>query len=247
MLKPRKRFGQHFLLDQSTLARIHDVLAIRPEHRVLEIGPGHGELTAGFLQATKHVVAVEIDRDLARYLRQRFPHLEIIQADVLKMDASLFRGRRVIGNLPYNISSPLLLKFASTVGCIDIHLMLQQEVVDRLVAVPGTKAWGRFSVKIQQQFDVAPLFVVSPDAFEPPPQVVSAFIRLTYKHEPLIAQNPALFDAILRQAFSQRRKTLANSLVSFRIDWELVGISPTLRADQLNVAEYVRIADAISF
>ena len=245
-MKIRKRFGQHFLLDQSTQARIHDVLDIQPEHRVLEIGPGRGELTAGILQATKHIVAVEIDRDLSRQLRNRFPRLNIIEADVLTVDVSVFRAHRVVGNLPYNISTPLLLRLTSILDCVDIHFMLQKEVVERLIAIPGTKSWGRLSVKIQQIFDVQPLLDVSPEAFEPPPRVLSAFIRLTYKPEPLIAENPRLFDAILRQAFSHRRKTLANSLAQFQIDWDRVAINATSRADQLTVTEYVRIADELN-
>ena len=243
-LKTRKRFGQHFLRDCNTIVRIHDVLAIEPEHRILEIGPGRGELTSGILQVTNNVVAIEVDRDLTSFLRTRFPKLEVVQADVLEVDSSLYHARRIIGNLPYNISTPLLLRLATAVDCIDIHLMLQKEVVNRLVADPGTKAWGRLSVKIQQYFDVIPLFDVNPKAFEPPPKVVSSFIRLTKQRAPKLAQNPVLFDAIVRQAFSQRRKTIANSLVSYRIDWEQVGINVTKRADQLTVAEFVRITDA---
>ncbi|MXZ43989.1 MAG: 16S rRNA (adenine(1518)-N(6)/adenine(1519)-N(6))-dimethyltransferase RsmA [Gammaproteobacteria bacterium] len=245
MLKSRKRFGQHFLLDQGTRARIQDVLDIRPEHRVLEVGPGRGALTADILQATKHVVAVEIDRDLSRNLQDRFPQLELVEADILKVDESLFRLRRVVGNLPYNISTPLLLRLTSILDVVDIHFMLQKEVVDRMIAEPRTKAWGRLSVKMQQIFDVQPLFEVSPEAFEPPPRVLSAFVRLTYKPSPLIAQNPTLFDAILRQAFSHRRKTLANSLASFHIDWQRIDIDSTSRADQLTVQQYVEIANEL--
>jgi len=242
-VKARKRFGQHFLYDASTHARIHDVLNVQPEDRVLEIGPGRGELTVGILQATKNVVAIEIDRDLSRHLRTKFPKLEVVEADVLSVDPSLFRGRRVVGNLPYNISSPLLIRMTATLDCIDMHFMLQREVVERLVAIPGTKAWGRLSVKIQRVFDVCPLFDVEPEAFEPRPKVLSAFIRMTYRREHLTPKNLLMFDAILRQAFSQRRKTIANSLASFQIDWAQIGIAGTLRADQLTVAQYVRIAD----
>lgn len=245
MLKTRKRFGQHFLRDQSTLARIHDVLAVKLDHRVLEIGPGRGELTSGILEATEHVIVVEVDRDLASYLQGRFPNLEVVQADVLEIDSSLLSSRRIVGNLPYNISTPLLLKFAAAVDCFDFHLMLQKEVVNRLVAVPGTKEWGRLSIKVQQMFDVVPLFDVSPSAFEPPPKVESSFVRLTNSRNPRVAQDSELFDSILRQAFSQRRKTIANSLSSFRIEWDRVGVDSTKRADQLSVEEYVRIADTI--
>ncbi len=242
-MKARKRFGQHFLQDASTHARIHDVLDVQPEDRVLEIGPGRGELTVGILRATENVVAVEIDRDLSRHLRVRFPQLEVVEADVLSVDASLFCGRRVLGNLPYNISTPLLIRMTEKVDCIDMHFMLQKEVVERLLAIPGTKAWGRLSVKIQRIFDVRPLFDVEPEAFDPPPKVLSAFIRMTYRPEPLTPKNLLLFDAILRQAFSQRRKTVENSLKSFQIDWAHIEIAETLRADQLTVAQYVRIAD----
>ena len=219
------------------------MLDIRPEQRVLEIGPGRGELTAGLVQATNHVVVVEIDRHLSRQLRTRFPRLKVIEADVLQVDVSMFREQRVVGNLPYNISTPLLLRLTSILDCVDIHFMLQKEVVERLSAIPGTKSWGRLSVKIQQFFDVQPLFDVNPEAFKPPPRVLSAFIRLTYKPNPLIAQNRILFDTILRQAFSQRRKTVTNSLAQFQIDWDRVGINATSRADQLTVADYVRISD----
>ena len=242
-MKVRKRFGQHFLQDPSTHAKIHDVLAVQPEDRVLEIGPGRGELTSGILQATKNVVAVEIDRDLSRHLRSRFPQLEVVEADILHVDATMFRGRRIVGNLPYNISTPLLIRMTTMVDCADIHFMLQKELVERLVATPGTKAWGRLSVKIQRVFNVLPLFDVDPGVFEPSPRVFSAFVRLTYTSDPLNPKNHSLFDAILRQAFSHRRKTIANSLASFQIDWEHIGIPETLRADQLTVAQYVRIAD----
>lgn len=243
MLKSRKRFGQHFLLDQTTRARIHDVLDIQPEHRVLEIGSGRGELTEGILQATDHLVAVEIDRDLSRDLRQRFPRLSVIEADALTVDTALFCERRIVGNLPYNISTPLLLRLTSSLECVDFHFMLQKEVVERLTAIPRTKAWGRLSVKVQQTFDVYPLFDVNPEAFEPSPRVLSTFVRLNYKSEPMLAQDPTLFDAILRKAFSQRRKTVANSLQSFKIDWERIGVSATSRADQLTIAEYIKISN----
>ena len=242
-MKARKRFGQHFLHDAGTLAKIHDALNVQPEDRVIEIGPGRGELTTGILRATNNVVAVEIDRDLSRQLRERFPRLKVIDADVLSLEASSFRGRRVLGNLPYNISTPLLIRMTATDDCIDLHFMLQKEVVERLLAVPGTKEWSRLSVKVQRIFNVQPLFDVEPAAFEPPPTVLSAFIRMTYKPDPLTPKIESLFDTILRQAFSQRRKTIANSLKSFQVDWARIGISRTLRADQLTVAQYVRIAD----
>lgn len=216
---------------------------IQPEQRVLEIGPGRGELTEGILRATDHVVVVEIDRDLSRHLRHRFPRLSVIEADALTVAPSMFCKRRVVGNLPYNISTPLLLRLTSTLECVDFHFMLQKEVVERLTAVPRTKAWGRLSVKVQQTFDVYPLFDVNPGAFEPSPRVLSTFVRLNYKSEPIMAQNPTRFDAILRQAFSQRRKTVANSLQSFEIDWEQIGVSETSRADQLTIAEYVKISN----
>lgn len=246
MLKSRKRFGQHFLVDQYTLARIHDELAIRPDHRVIEIGPGHGELTTGILRATSHVAAIELDRDLTKNLRVRYPQLEVIQADVLSVDVSVFRAKRVVGNLPYNISTQFLLRLATTIECLDVHVMLQKEVVDRLVAAPGTKSWGRLSVKIQRQFDIVSLFEVPPRAFKPPPRVLSAFIRLTHKVNPRTAQNPEAFDEILKSAFSQRRKTIANSLASFAVDWSRAQVNPTSRADQLTVENYINIANVVS-
>lgn len=222
------------------------MLDIKPEHRVLEVGPGRGALTADILRATKDVIAVEIDRNLSRNLQGRFPQLKLVEADILKVDDSLFRSRRVVGNLPYNISTPLLLRLTSILDVVDVHFMLQKEVVERMIAKPGTKAWGRLSVKMQQIFDVQPVFEVSPEVFEPPPRVFSAFVRLKHKNSPLIAQNPILFDAILRQAFSHRRKTLANSLASFQIDWQLIGIDSMSRADQLTVEQFVKIADELN-
>ena len=251
MHHPRRRFGQHFLHDAVVLQRMVDRIALAPDDNVIEVGPGEGALTDHLLAALNRLKAVEIDRDLAARLRGRSAKLELIEADVLRLDWNvLLAGAedwRLVGNLPYNISTPFLSRIQPRAGVIrDAHFLLQKEVVDRLVAVPGTKSWGRLTVMIQYRFEVEALFEVPPAAFRPPPKVDSAFVRL----QPRVALPPlddvSVFSAVVATAFQQRRKTLRNALKSFAIDWRAVSVDATLRPDQVDVSGYVALSNLVA-
>lgn len=248
---PRKRFGQHFLHDPGILRRIVDAIAPRPGQHIVEIGPGEGALTLPLLRATKTLTAIELDRDLIEPLREKsrdIGELEIINADVLSVDfTTLAHGApiRLVGNLPYNISTPILfhcLDHASAIA--DMHFMLQKEVVDRMAAAPGNKTYGRLSVMLQLRCTVEPLLKVPPGAFRPPPKVDSAVVRLT----PLPAnQIPevdfAVIGNVVRAAFGQRRKTLSNAL-SGVMDVSAIaaaGVDPRARAEQLPPSDFVAL------
>ena len=242
----RKRFGQHFLVDVAVVDRIFDSLNIRTTDEVLEIGPGRGELTGELSQRTKFLEAVELDRDLTPDLRRRFPNVSVTEADVLTLDDSRFVGKRIVGNLPYEISTPLITKLLDVDDVRDMHFMLQREVADRLVASPGTKAYGRLSVVVQFRSDVSMLFEVARESFAPPPKVQSAFVRIRPKIRD--GSSPSLTDLnkILRLAFSQRRKTLKNSLKSLELDWEKLEVDPQQRADQTSLVEYLTITRSVN-
>ena len=187
-MKARKRFGQHFLTDASVLARTLDCIGPRPTDRLLEIGPGRGALTELLHGTAERFVAIEIDRDLAPILRARFPGLELVVADVLKFEFTELGTDapwRIAGNLPYNISTPLLVRLlTSNLPIEDMHFMLQKELADRVGGEPGTKAWGRLSVLVQYHCTVEMLFDVEPSSFVPPPKVRSSVVRLTPRAEP---------------------------------------------------------------
>lgn len=242
---PRKRFGQHFLVDQQVIDHIHQVIAIGESDVVLEIGPGRGALTAGLLQSAAELSAIEIDRDLVSLLRARFRTVCFIEADVLSVSEEIFRNKRIVGNLPYNISTSLLLRLVSLNEFLDMHLMLQKEVVDRMSADPCSKDWGRLSVKVQRIWEIYRHFDVEAGSFEPPPKVTSSFVRIVPLSDPIEVLDEHIFDNVLRSAFGQRRKKLANSLSQFDIQWEALGISGSKRADQLGVDEYAAIANSI--
>jgi 16S rRNA (adenine1518-N6/adenine1519-N6)-dimethyltransferase len=248
-VKARKRFGQHFLTDQGVLDSM--VRAIRPaaDDRLLEIGPGHGALTEHLAGTTARYVAVEIDRDLVPFLKARFDRLEVINEDVLRVDLDALFGAerwRVVGNLPYNISTPLLLELLDHLDQVrDMHFMLQREVAARLAAVPGSKAWGRITVLVQYHCAVELLFEVPPESFQPPPKVWSAVLRLVPRTEKLRLHHPEALDRVLRQAFGQRRKQLGNALQSLAPDWQRAGVEPGRRAEELSVAEFVALANAL--
>ncbi|HEY6600156.1 MAG TPA: 16S rRNA (adenine(1518)-N(6)/adenine(1519)-N(6))-dimethyltransferase RsmA [Pseudomonadales bacterium] len=247
--RPRKRFGQHFLESDAILEAMAQRLAYTRDEPVLEIGPGEGALTRHLLAASAAVTAVEIDRDLVASLRQRFARLNVIEADVLKFDfAPLLRpDLRIVGNLPYNISTPLLLRLLEMIaGVRDLHFLLQKEVVDRLAAVPGTKDWGRLSVLAQYGARMEPLFDVGPEHFRPAPKVVSTFVRITPCPDPMALRSRDVFVAVLRTAFQQRRKTLRNALQSIDIDWDRVGVDPGTRPDAVDLAGYVDIANHVA-
>jgi 16S rRNA (adenine1518-N6/adenine1519-N6)-dimethyltransferase len=244
----RKRFGQHFLADEHVLEKI--VEAVRPgaADRLLEIGPGHGALTGYLYGSTERYLAVELDRDLIAPLRARFPDLEVVNADILKVDLDALLTPppwRIVGNLPYNISSPLLLKLFGDLERIrDMHFMFQRELGARLAAEPGTRDWGRLSVVTQLRCEVEALFDVPPEAFVPPPKVYSQVVRLTPRPAPA-AVDPGRFDEVLRLAFSARRKRIANGLKTLAVDWEAAGVDRGARPDELSVRDFVNLANAV--
>jgi len=249
----RQRFGQNFLVDLGVIEQIVQAIAPRPDDRMVEIGPGLSALTAPLLTKLKHLTVIEIDRDLAARLRQRYDEsqLTIIEQDALQVDFSqLGPGLRVVGNLPYNISTPLLfacLQAADQV--IDQHFMLQREVVDRMVAQAGSSAYSRLSVMLQYRYRLEKCFDVSPSAFEPPPKVVSALVRMVPLGEDRArARHDAMFAAVVQRAFSQRRKMLRRALGDWAalLPWAEIGVLPTSRAEQVDVAGFIRMSDALS-
>lgn len=255
--RARKRFGQNFLRDPGIIERI--VSAIHPVQgeRVVEIGPGQGALTEPLLAANGSLEAIELDRDLIPGLRVKFfnyPAFKVHEADALSIDFSAFRGDgsplRIVGNLPYNISTPLIFHLLGAHGAVmDMHFMLQKEVVDRLAATPGSADWGRLSVMAQYHCQVDPLFMVPPEAFEPRPAVDSAIVRLTpHAVLPHSAEDIDQLFELVRQAFGQRRKTLRNNLkgvISVQ-DLEGLAIDPGRRPQTLTVEEFVRLSNHLS-
>ena len=248
-MRHRKRFGQHFLHDPGTLKRIIDAIDPLPGEAIVEIGPGEGALTAPLLQRAGRLTAIEIDRDLAKRLADRFAgdRLTLICADALDYDFSAFApGVRLAGNLPYHISTPLLFHLARYAGRVrDMHFMLQLEVVDRMVARPSTPDYGRLSVMLQVRFRMKKLFRVAAGAFRPPPKVESAVVRLTPLAEAPEAEQKQ-FENLVRRAFSARRKTLRNALPLAAADYANLGIDPQLRPENLSPADYLRIARHIT-
>ena len=233
---PRKRFGQHFLHDPRVLSRIVEAVAPSRKDFLVEIGPGEGALTRPLLQKVAHIEVIEIDRDLAAGLRG-LEGVTVHEADALEFDYAAFpAGVRLVGNLPYNISTPLLFRLARFAGRVrDMHFMLQLEVVERMVAAPSTPEYGRLSVALQARFRMEKLFKVSKGAFRPPPKVESAVVRLEPLAEPLWID-----DDLLRQAFSARRKQLRNALPG--VDFARAGIDPKLRPENLSPADYARLS-----
>ncbi|HRE16928.1 MAG TPA: 16S rRNA (adenine(1518)-N(6)/adenine(1519)-N(6))-dimethyltransferase RsmA [Rhodocyclaceae bacterium] len=247
---PRKRFGQNFLVDVSIINAIVQAIGPMPGDTVVEIGPGLGALTEPLLKALPHLHVVEIDRDLIARLKQRHPpeRVTIHEGDALAFDfGSLGRDLRVVGNLPYNISSPLLFHLAGYADCVrDMHFMLQKEVVDRMVANAGDSEFGRLSVMLQYRFDMQALFDVPPESFDPPPKVQSSIVRLVPRPaEQLGLRDEAVFARLVTAAFSQRRKMLRNTLKGMVSESEFaaVGIEPTWRAEDVPVAAYVALAN----
>jgi 16S rRNA (adenine1518-N6/adenine1519-N6)-dimethyltransferase len=236
--RPRKRFGQHFLHDPGILARIVDAVSPTANDFLVEIGPGEGALTAPLIERAGKLEAIELDRDLAADLAARFPpfRLTVHCADALAFDFARFpAGMRLVGNLPYNISTPLLFHLARYAERVqDMHFMLQLEVVDRMVAAPSTADYGRLSVALQARFAMEKLFTVSKGAFRPPPKVESAVVRLRPRATML-----HIDEDLLRRAFSARRKQLRNALAG--VDFARAGIDPRLRPENLSPEDYARI------
>lgn len=252
--RPRKRFGQNFLQNQLVINDILQAFHPQPTDKVVEIGPGLGALTTPLLRILDSLTAIEIDTDLQEQLRimpQAVGKLRLVNADALAVDYSQMGNHlRVIGNLPYNISTPLLLHLLHYAHYIDdMHFMLQKEVVERLAAEPGSKAYGRLSIIVQYQCEVEPLFTVPPTAFYPQPKVESAIVRLTpYRASPYPPVNITTLERLVASAFSMRRKTLANNLKTLvsAADFNTLGIDSSLRPEQISVTDYVQIANFIN-
>jgi len=253
---PRKRFGQNFLHDPGSIARILAGIAPAPGQHLVEIGPGRGAITTGLLRAAGSLDAVELDRDLIGPLTGHcagLGDLRVYSADALRFDFCALAGNdmlRIVGNLPYNISTPLLFHLLDQAECIhDMHFLLQKEVVARLAAAPGSKIYGRLSVMVQARCAVQRLFDISAGAFHPVPKVDSSFVRLRPHREPVHAiADPSSFARLVAQAFSQRRKTLRNTLRPLLDEATIraCGLDPELRPEQLAVAEFVRLANALA-
>jgi 16S rRNA (adenine1518-N6/adenine1519-N6)-dimethyltransferase len=247
---PRKRFGQHFLADPAVVRGLVDAIAPREHDLLVEIGPGLGALTDPLLERVARLHVVEIDRDLAAHWRAhaaaRGERLVVHEADALAFDFGALGARlRVVGNLPYNISTPLLFHLAAVATLVDGHFMLQREVVERMVASPDDPAYGRLSVMLQARFAMIDLFDVPPAAFEPPPKVMSAVVRMVPLAVPPVAPDlDADFAYVVTAAFAQRRKTLRNAWRALfdATDYAAMDIDPGARAEQVGVAGFVRAA-----
>lgn len=260
MHQARKRFGQHFLRDQKIIQRIVSAISPEPEQRLIEIGPGLGALTVPVLRKTGSLEAIEVDRDIVPILQdacKELGDLLIYQKDVLNFDLSVVAHKqkplRVFGNLPYNISTPLifhLLKFTNHIS--DMHFMLQKEVADRLTSIPGRKSYSRLTVMAQYHYHIKQLFDVPPGAFHPVPKVDSRIVRLLpYGKIPYPAKDYVRFETIVKQAFGQRRKTLRNSLSGLKQGipdeaWKALNIDPQKRAENLTVEEFVNLSNHTS-
>ncbi len=250
---PRKRFGQNFLTDRHVLNEIIQSIAPQADDLMVEIGPGQGAMTSLLLDGVNQLQVVELDRDLVQILEKKFQHraLKIHSGDALKFDfASLVqtdKKLRVVGNLPYNISTPLLFHLADFIDCIiDQHFMLQKEVVQRMVATPGSKDYGRLSVMLQWRYQMDLLFIVPPTAFDPPPKVESAIVCMKPLAEPLECDQYKL-EQVVTKAFSQRRKVIRNCVAGMFTESDLInaGIDPQTRPETVALAQYVNLARAL--
>jgi 16S rRNA (adenine1518-N6/adenine1519-N6)-dimethyltransferase len=249
----KKRFGQNFLTDQAIIQSLVDAISPKSDDLMVEIGPGLGALTQPLLKKLNALHVVEIDRDIIAWMQNTYAANKVIihHSDVLKFDFTTIGERiRVVGNLPYNISSPILFHLLDKVdGIIDMHFMLQKEVVERMVAAPSTAAYGRLSVMLQYHLHMEYLITVPPEAFEPAPKVESAFVRcVPHSTLPFIAKDTALFAKVVMAAFGQRRKTLRNTLKGLLDDagFALLNIDSQLRAENLSVAQFVTIANFLA-
>ncbi len=248
----RKRFGQNFLTDKQVLSDIIDAIAPRQGETMVEIGPGLAAMTALLLKQLDHMHVVELDRDLVTRLEKAYPRerLTVHSGDALKFDFGAIpvaegQKLRVVGNLPYNISSPLLFHLADFAHLIeDQHFMLQKEVVERMVAEPGSKTYGRLSVMLQWRYDMSLMFIVPPTAFDPPPQVESAIVRMVPVKQQLPCDAKRL-ETVVAKAFSQRRKVIRNCVAGMFTEAQLVeaGIDPSVRPEAVSLAQYVALAN----
>jgi len=250
---PRKRFGQHFLVDEAAIAAIVAAIAPQPRDRMVEIGPGLGALTRPLAGVVEPLHVIEIDRDIVARLRATFPVRRVIvhEGDALRFDFSALGPQlRVVGNLPYNISTPLLFHLARHAPAIeDIHVMLQKEVVERMVAAPSDSEYGRLSVMLQYRFRMEPVLAIPAGAFRPVPKVESAVVHMVpFAPLPHPARDEQAFGKVVAAAFAGRRKTLRNALRTHfsAADFERLGVDGGLRAQDLGVEDFVRLADDLS-
>jgi len=250
---PKKRFGQHFLVDPGFIDAIVRAVAPRPGEALVEIGPGLGAMTDPLVERSGRLTVIELDRDLAARLR-RTPGLEVIESDVLRVDFAALaaaagdaRQLRIVGNLPYNISTPILFHLLRSVDRVaDQHVMLQKEVVDRMAAAPGRKDYGRLSVMLQWRYDIEHVLDVPPEAFDPPPRVDSAVVRMTPKPA-AEGVDPARLGELVTVAFSQRRKLLRHTLGRWLAERDAsVDFDLQRRAEEVSVEEYLRLAAAVA-
>jgi 16S rRNA (adenine1518-N6/adenine1519-N6)-dimethyltransferase len=253
--RPRKRFGQNFLHDPAVIGRIITAIGPAGGQQLVEIGPGQGAITVPLLQQAGRLAVVEFDHDLVEPLQERcadLGELTVYNADALRFDFCKLAGDgplRIVGNLPYNISTPLLFHLLDQHHCIrDMHFMLQKEVVERMAASPGSGQYGRLTVMLQYRCVVTHLFNIGPGAFSPPPKVESAFVRLVpYAKPPVQVKDDIVFEQLVRQAFSQRRKTLRNALRGM-LEAEAIsnlGIDPMARAETLTVSDFAALANCV--
>lgn len=254
---PKKNLGQHFLVDQDIIDKI--VLAVKPSlgDFLVEIGPGQGAITFPLLKKHGELTVIEFDRDLITPLMESAEgvgELTIIHKDVLKVDFTKLSAdrppMRLVGNLPYNISTPILFHVLEHAPAVrDMHFMLQKEVIDRMAAEPGSKVYGRLSVMLQARCEVTPLFMVPPHAFRPPPKVDSAVVRLVpLAKDKILISDAGLFENLVRDAFGQRRKTIKNAMQALCTgeDIEAVGLRPDARAEQLPVSDFIKLANFLA-
>jgi 16S rRNA (adenine1518-N6/adenine1519-N6)-dimethyltransferase len=248
----KKRFGQNFLTDQAIIASLIEAINPKYDEVIVEIGPGLGALTKPLLAKINHINVVEIDRDIVTWMHNEYSKnsLTIHNIDALKFNfGTLGESIRVVGNLPYNISTPILFHLIDNLACIiDMHFMLQKEVVERMVAEPSNPAYGRLSVMLQYHLQMEYLITVPPESFDPAPKVESAFVRcVPYKIKPFIAKDEALFSKVVLAAFGQRRKTIRNTLKEFLNDDDFIRLTldPQLRAENLSTQQFVAISNYI--
>ena len=247
----RKRFGQHFLRDALVLEEMVALIDARDSDHLLEIGPGQGALTEQLLAGCPSMRAMEIDRDLCEHLRRRMPSLELIEGDVLSSKftdlLNTRRNWRLVGNLPYNISTPLLARVAKFAHKInDAWFLVQREVAERLIAEPGTRDWSRLSILVRLHYQVEVCFEIEPKCFHPPPKVTSSFVHLRSSARERGIISPPTFEEVVLQAFTQRRKTLHNALRKFSIDWSPLSVNPSKRPDQIGIDAYIEIANHLA-
>jgi 16S rRNA (adenine1518-N6/adenine1519-N6)-dimethyltransferase len=268
-VRARKRFAQHFL-EAAWVRKLVDAVAVEPADRLLEIGPGHGALTLALADRAARTIAVEIDRDLAAALRERLPaSVSLVEGDVLELDLAALIDElsrdaepgarvRVVGNLPYNISSPILFRLMALVRrgapLHDATIMLQREVADRVAASPGTGDWGPLGIAVQSRADVRRLLALPPGAFRPPPRVHSAVVQLAFRAPRVPAAHEEVLDSLVRAVFAQRRKTMLNALRPFASArghdtgalLASLGLDPRRRPETLSLEEFASLAAVLA-